>query len=570
MLREAGDAATQRAPATAARWFRAALRTLGEAGPADERAEILTALAGAQAATGRFAEARDALLEAMALLPADANERRVQLTAGCAGLEQLLGRHDEAHARLVDALEGLADPASRDAAALMITLAMDAFYRQARRDSREWGERALAVARPLGDEAMIAAALAALALFCAFEGALDDARLLRSEAAALVDAMPDEQLAIRLDAIAYLTGAEAYMDLFRESDGHGRRGLAVARATGQGLLVPMLTQALATALCAQGQFREGAELMDGAIEASRLAGNDQTLAWDLMNRAFVDVHRGEMESAMAAAEESMELTRDFGDGFVSTHAGVMLAIARLENGEPARAVELFVSAGGGESMPLLPGGWRAKYLDLLTRGCLQVGKLEEARRVAAHTEDVAAATGLSMPTAWAKRATAAVALEGGDAAAAAEGALASAALCESAGAPFEAAVSHALAGRAFARAGDDARAVAELQHAVAVFEERGAQRYRLDAERELRRLGHAVHRRSQPGKADEHGIASLSARELELAHLVVDRKTNPEIAAALFLSQKTVESHLRNIFRKLGVSSRVELARVVERAERAD
>ena len=56
--------------------------------------------------------------------------------------------------------------------------------------------------------------------------------------------------------------------------------------------------------------------MDGAIEASRLAGNDQTLAWDLMNRAFVDVHRGEMESAMAAAEESMELTRDFGDGFV--------------------------------------------------------------------------------------------------------------------------------------------------------------------------------------------------------------------------------------------------------------
>jgi DNA-binding NarL/FixJ family response regulator len=51
--------------------------------------------------------------------------------------------------------------------------------------------------------------------------------------------------------------------------------------------------------------------------------------------------------------------------------------------------------------------------------------------------------------------------------------------------------------------------------------------------------------------------------------LVVDRKTNPEIAAELFLSQKTVETHLRNIFRKVGVSSRVELARAVERAERA-
>jgi DNA-binding CsgD family transcriptional regulator len=49
---------------------------------------------------------------------------------------------------------------------------------------------------------------------------------------------------------------------------------------------------------------------------------------------------------------------------------------------------------------------------------------------------------------------------------------------------------------------------------------------------------------------------------------VADRKTDPEIAAGLFLSQKTVETHLRNIFRKVGVSSRVELARCIERAER--
>ena len=60
-------------------------------------------------------------------------------------------------------------------------------------------------------------------------------------------------------------------------------------------------------------------------------------------------------------------------------------------------------------------------------------------------------------------------------------------------------------------------------------------------------------------------MAALSGRELEVARLVVDRRTNPEIAAELFLSLKTVETHMRNIFRKLDVSSRVEVARIAER-----
>ncbi len=51
------------------------------------------------------------------------------------------------------------------------------------------------------------------------------------------------------------------------------------------------------------------------------------------------------------------------------------------------------------------------------------------------------------------------------------------------------------------------------------------------------------------------GVASLTRRELEIAELVRARRTNREIAAELFLSEKTVESHLRHIFGKLGVSA---------------
>ena len=126
-----------------------------------------------------------------------------------------------------------------------------------------------------------------------------------------------------------------------------------------------------------------------------------------------------------------------------------------------------------------------------------------------------------------------------------------------------------LAGRALAEAGESDRAVAELERAAAEFDRCGALRYRDEAERELGKLGHRVHRRTRPGKADATGLESLTGRELQVARLVVDRKTNPEIAAELFLSQKTVETHLRNIFRKVDVSSRVELARAVERADRA-
>ena len=68
------------------------------------------------------------------------------------------------------------------------------------------------------------------------------------------------------------------------------------------------------------------------------------------------------------------------------------------------------------------------------------------------------------------------------------------------------------------------------------------------------------------GQSDQGGVASLTQRELQVARLIVDRRTNPEIADALFLSPKTVETHIRNIFRKLRVSSRVDVARAVERA----
>jgi DNA-binding NarL/FixJ family response regulator len=174
-----------------------------------------------------------------------------------------------------------------------------------------------------------------------------------------------------------------------------------------------------------------------------------------------------------------------------------------------------------------------------------------------------------MAGAMAALAAAALDLDDGEPSAAAERALSAAAALQEVGNVFDAATSRLLAGRALAEAGEPDRATEELELSAAAFESFGSHRYRLQAERELRKLGRSVHRRTRPGKPDGSGVDSLTERELQIARLVVDRKTNPQIASELFLSSKTVETHLRNTFRKLGVASRVEVARVVERADRA-
>ncbi len=137
---------------------------------------------------------------------------------------------------------------------------------------------------------------------------------------------------------------------------------------------------------------------------------------------------------------------------------------------------------------------------------------------------------LPLAAAWAARAEAAVHLSAGDPHRAADRALLSVEAAEAVGAPIEAALARTLAGRALAQAGLGDRAVEELQRAAAELDTCGALRYRDYAEHELRVLGRRIHRRSRPGRAGVPGIESLTEREFQVARLVVDRRTNAEIA----------------------------------------
>jgi DNA-binding CsgD family transcriptional regulator len=460
------------------------------------------------------------------------------------------------------------DQASPEAVSLMIELAMDGAHRLDYKGMEGWGARATDAARQLGDPVLNATAVAAYARAAAFAAATQQAEAACTEAAALVNALRDDELARRLDAAVHLASAEFYFHRFDEASAHAERALAIGRATGQGQLFPLIYAVRGMIWCGQGRLAEAVELLDGAIEAARTAGNTQTLAWSLYARSTAALAAGDVETALATGQEAFDVSDDGKPSHTAGAAARGLAGALLEVGNAEQAAELLERSTGGADMRRSAPSWRSSALELLTRCRLALGQVDEARRAAECAAAAADVVKLPVAKAYADRAAAAVALQTADPAHAAELALAAATVADRVGIPIEAALARTLAGRALAQNGDRDRAVEQLERAASTLHLCGAQRYRDAAERELRRLGHQIQRRSQPSTPESTGVGSLTKRELEVARLVVDRRTNREIAEMLFLSPRTVETHIRNIFNKLDANSRVEVARIVERADR--
>jgi DNA-binding CsgD family transcriptional regulator len=127
------------------------------------------------------------------------------------------------------------------------------------------------------------------------------------------------------------------------------------------------------------------------------------------------------------------------------------------------------------------------------------------------------------------------------------------------GRPFDIAEACAETAVALLRRGERSSATELLDEAFARYEELGARGCEAALGREVRELG--VRRGTRRARtAARHGWESLTETERRVVACLAEGLTNGEIGKRLYISKTTVASHLRSVFRKIGVSSRTELA----------
>jgi DNA-binding CsgD family transcriptional regulator/tetratricopeptide (TPR) repeat protein len=572
LLTEAGQEAMLHAPGSAAHWFEAALRLAPEGEEHREhRFELLAQRAAALGIAGRTEESREALGEYLRRSPKEPSHLRLQVTVLAAILDELRGAHEAGRRLLLDELGRLPDRAGPGAADLERELAFICFLDADWAATADWARQSLA-----GEcEGMVrVGALAALALAELGLGELDEMRRSVAGAAELFDGLSDEQIVAHHPGIGtWLGWAEICSERFEDAIRHLERCITISRAVGQQYLTVVLLVVQGQALVLTGRGEELEALAEAATEAALLSASDLYNSWAMTLRCQASLQAGELHDALRFGERAVD-TAAAATSPLSGIARAQLAAALLELDEPARCRALMSTADGQLDLPPFPFH-ETLCLELLVRAELELGDRERARELTIRAERVAQRLGLKLPLAFARRARAALLLDGGEFHAAAAAALAAAQTARDAGAPVEAARAQLLAGRALAGANERDAAIDQLQAARETFVSCRVFHYSDKAARELRKLGCVIVRSGRrahddpraPGPtARERRPLGLTARELEVIEQVAAGKTNREIAEGLFLSVRTVDRHLSRIFQKLDVSSRAAAASVFERA----
>ena len=269
----------------------------------------------------------------------------------------------------------------------------------------------------------------------------------------------------------------------------------------------------------------------------------------LLQSSLIAAHRGRVEEARAWGLQGIELGREEGARVAVASLSGALGFVELSLGNHEAALDYLRPAYDMRADFLLEPGMRLELGDTL-EALIACGELDRAEEIHAEWAARAQALDRRFVLAILARCRGLLLAARGDA----EGATASLeqALAdhERSGIPFEHARSVLALGRVQRRAKQRGAARATLTDALERFEAIGAPLWADQTRAELARIG---------GRPPSAG--ALTEAETRIAALVAEGRTNREVAAALFLTEHSVETALTRVYRKLGVRSRAELTR---------
>jgi DNA-binding CsgD family transcriptional regulator len=343
--------------------------------------------------------------------------------------------------------------------------------------------------------------------------------------------------------------------LVRDELDEARSLLVQQRATAarEGAVVAMgrIAFYLAELECRAGRMDRAREYADEALAVADGGLNEPQLGAALYARAHVAAIEGDVQRARLLAQRGLETSLTSGDHTFPAHNLAVLGFLELSLDEPAEAL-VHLERAHREFRTLRAGivepGTRPEERDRI-ESLIAVGRRQEAEAALAEWEQLGRELDRPFALATAARARGLLSAARSDFAAAAQSFETALAHHQRLPVPHERARTLLAFGTTLRRVGRRRDARAALEEARATFEQVGSPLWAHRAMAEAGRIG------GRAPAGDE-----LTPTERQVADLVAEGRSNREVADALFITVRTVESNLTRVYSKLGLRSRSELA----------
>jgi DNA-binding CsgD family transcriptional regulator len=350
-------------------------------------------------------------------------------------------------------------------------------------------------------------------------------------------------------------------DRYEEALAIAADGLAAAQRDRQGWAYDMFETWHGRMLLRTGRISEAAAVLEG-----RFALEDGTHAAAVLDAAGIvafgrlAIHTGDTRQARRLGDIA-QIMLEQGTPAVRRHAGWLLAIFAMAKGNAEAARGWLRATADSDGRAILPRFPIDIADDVLLAHIALATQDDELAELALSNSQRRAELnpGIASIAATAAHVRGLLEENQADLRAAVD-------LFERAPRPLELAAALEDLGADLSATGRDA-AIDVLGRSLALYTELGAIWDARRVRSRLRELG--VRRRLVTAEPETNGWAALTTSELPVARLVAEGLTNREVAERLFVSPHTVNSHLRHVFSKLGINSRVELARLARDHEMA-